>query len=413
MKPLRTKSGTRLPLMFAVALAATLPVVATAGPPPADKCEATKNKIAGQFYACLQKAEATAILKAAAADYSKCTAKFLDKWGTAEDKGEGACPDTIVATQDMADYLAAQSAEAASVIGGAGIPTCDSDLETCQNALAECATGCDAPLACPAPEAGHQTICGQLFDLEDGSEFEAVGATGTPCTTPTVDGPCSLDIRAYDALAFSTDPMSAMPLVTGAVYIDDCGRYRVADIAVPSGPFIELVIDDDDFSEAGPAGSTNTVGVSVSKQAGVATEDVGGWVASEATTDLWEASGGPPVSGGLFIPIFFESMDPSNRDLQDGVTLSRSGSPAPLQDNYFVATEAARRTVDPAATATGINGTVLVTGASVSDGVVYSGTGGGVSADCVWETHAGASLAFILSVQDIRPQDAIGQTCDR
>jgi len=85
----------------------------------------------------------------------------------------------------------------------------------------------------------------------------------------------------------------------------------------------------------------------------------------------------------------------------------------PLQDHYFVATETARHTIDAAATATGNNGTVLVTGASVGDGPVYGGIGGGLSSDCVWETHAGASLANIVSVQDFRPQDAVGQTCDR
>jgi hypothetical protein len=409
----RTTTKLRLNKALVMALTAVLPVAATAGPLPADKCEAGKNKIAGAYYACLEKAESTAILKATMPDYSKCTAKFLDKWDSAEDKGAGTCPDTIAVTQDMADYLKAQAAEAASVVGGADIPTCAADLASCQNALAACATGCDAPLPCPAPSASHQTICGQLYDLEDGAKFQAVGATGTQCTTTTADGPCSLDIVAYDALAFGMDPMTATPLTSDPVYIDDCGRFRVSDLTVPSGPFVELAIDDADLVDHGPTGSTNTVGVSLAKQTGAATANVDGWIASKATTDTWELSGSPPVSGGLFVPIFYESIATTSRDLQDDVTMTSSGNPIPLQDNYFVATETARHTIDAAATATGANGTVLVTSASVAESSVYSGSGGGLPASCVWETHTGASLPSILSVQSFRPKDAVAQTCDR
>jgi hypothetical protein len=403
----------RLMVAFAVTLTAVLPVATTAGPPPADKCEASKNKIAGSYYSCLEKAESKAILKGLPPDYSKCTEKFLDKWGTAETKGAGSCPDTITAAQDMADYLAAQAAETASVLGGADIPTCAAELATCQDQLAAFGSGCDAPFACPATNAGHQTICGQLFDLEDGSKFQAMGAAGTQCTTPTAEGPCSLNIIAYDAVDFATNPAAATPLASDPVYIDDCGRYRLTDIVVPSGPFIGLSIDDADAPDSGPEGSTNTVSVSVAKQAGSSTANIDGWIASQATTDMWEISGAPPVSGGLFIPIFHEAVATTSRDLQDGVSVTKSGSPVPLQDHYFVATETARQSIDPSATVTGVNGTVLVTGASINDGVVYSGTGGGLSSECQWETHAGSSVPFILSVQAFRPQDVIGQACDR
>lgn len=414
MGAFRTRTRTSRPLVFAAALLAAVPVAATAGALPADKCEASKNKIAGAYYACVEKAEATAILKALPPDHSKCTAKFLAKWGTAETKGAGACPDTITLPQDMADYLAAQAAEATSVIGGANIPTCTADLASCRADLAALGAGCDAPFTCPAPTAANRhTICGQLFDLEDGSRFQAIGAAGTECTTPTVEGPCSLKIVSYDALDFAANPGTAAPLPSGPIYIDDCGRYRVPDITIPSLAFIELVIDDADVAKQGPTGSTNTVGVTTPTQAGAATPDFDGWVASKATTDNWESSGGPPVSGGLYIPIFYERVPTMNRDLQDGVTITATGSLVPLRDHYFVATESARRTIDPTATATGINGTVLVTGASMSEGVAYSGIGGGLSSDCQWETHMGTSLANILSVQDFRPQDAIGQTCDR
>ena len=106
--------------MIAAALALALPLAALAGPTPADKCEASKNKIAGAYYSCREKAEATAITKALPADYSKCTAKFDDKWGDAETKGAGDCPDNVL-TPDMNAYIAAQAAEAALVVAGAPI----------------------------------------------------------------------------------------------------------------------------------------------------------------------------------------------------------------------------------------------------------------------------------------------------
>ncbi len=61
---------------------------------PAAKCEAAKNKEAGKYAFCRQSAEAKAIKKGEAPDYSKCDAKFSDKWGKADAKGGAACPTT-------------------------------------------------------------------------------------------------------------------------------------------------------------------------------------------------------------------------------------------------------------------------------------------------------------------------------
>jgi len=97
---------------------------AIAAPDPADKCEVSKNKIAGAYYACRAKAEATAIAKGVAADFSKCTAKFNDKWAGAETLGSGMCPDNVVTTEVNA-YLAGQAADAAKIIAGTeDLPVC-------------------------------------------------------------------------------------------------------------------------------------------------------------------------------------------------------------------------------------------------------------------------------------------------
>lgn len=111
-------------LLLATALVASAAAAATA---PADKCEAAKNKAAGAYYACRAKAEAYAISKSVAADYSKCTAKFDDKYGDAETAGEGACPDDVL-TAPMNAYIAGQATSVAGILSGAeAIPDCGDD----------------------------------------------------------------------------------------------------------------------------------------------------------------------------------------------------------------------------------------------------------------------------------------------
>src|SRR5688572_1141172 len=63
--------------------------------------------------------------------------------------------------------------------------------------------GCGAPVACPPPSAGKQTICGQLFDFGTRERFEATGATGARCAPGATAGPCTVGIRAFDAIAFA------------------------------------------------------------------------------------------------------------------------------------------------------------------------------------------------------------------
>jgi len=280
--------------------------------------------------------------------------------------------------------------------------------------------GCDATFACPQPaDNTKQTICGQLFDFEDDTKFQAASASGTKCTATTADGPCALSIRAFDALAFGMDPQNAPELEHGEIYIDDCGRYRVPDITIPTNPFVGLGIDDANAANMGPLGVTNTVGIATAKRGGMATPDLDGWIVRRATTDKWTASGGPPISGGIYAPVYRRFMDlpevplAMRRLRQDGVTFIRSGNTIPAQDHYFMAGEQTRETIDAAATVTGMNGTALITGATVADLVAYSGQGGGLSSTCRWETRAGASLPFIVFIQNFYPINAVAQQCDR
>ncbi|MFN2426228.1 MAG: hypothetical protein ABR587_07245 [Candidatus Binatia bacterium] len=156
---------------------------ALAAPSPAQKCEASKNKLAGGYYGCRAKAEAKAIIKGTAADYSKCTAKFGTKWDSAETAGAGMCPDDIAVTADVEAFIAGQATAAAGLVAGTvAIPECGDGAvnvagEHCDGAALDgntcatfglhgtlaCTPGCEFDLggcsACPASSISYEDAC--------------------------------------------------------------------------------------------------------------------------------------------------------------------------------------------------------------------------------------------------------------
>lgn len=265
--------------------------------------------------------------------------------------------------------------------------------------------GCSAPIACPAPSTGKQTICGQLYNFETDQTFAATGATGARCQAGATAGPCALGIRAYDAVMFSMNPTGATPLSVADTYIDDCGRYRLTDVTLPASPFIGLGIDD---AMAGPAGITNSTGVATPAAAGAATRNLEAFIAPKSTTDMWTASGGPPISGGIYAMVF--RANSTGRNNRAGIAVSKNNMSASAFDYYFTAAQTTRATVDAIATTTGANGTGLVTGATLGDGTTaYNGTG--LPTECSYPGFPGVSLPFILFVQVLRPTNASGATC--
>ena len=268
--------------------------------------------------------------------------------------------------------------------------------------------GCSAAFACPAPAAGKQTICGQIYNFEDNSLYQGPNPSGAKCMPGATDGPCALSITAYDAIQFGTNPATAQPLAVDEVYLDDCGRYRITNITPPAGPFVGLGVDDSNTANRGPLGVTNTVGVAIPKQVSMSTKDFEAYIVKKSTTDQWVASGAPPLSGGYYVNVF--RAHKTGIDNQAGVQATRGGNPNTANDYYFAPGETTRRTVQTRATVTGMNGTALITNAAVSEGPAYAGSGV-IPAECVWEAHAGASLPNIVFIQLFRPGNAIGQTC--
>ena len=216
---------------------------------------------------------------------------------------------------------------------------------------------------------------------------------------------------SYDAYEFGNNPATAQKLQSDPFYMDDCGRYRITNIKTPTGPFIGLGLDDRDVAMMGPSGNTNSVGWATPTVGGTSTKDLDGFIAKKSTTDAWTASNGPPLSTGILTAIFFANQ--AGPTLQDGVQFTKNSATIPANTFYFTAAGTTRTTVDTNQTATGANGTALVTGAKVSDLLAFSGTGGGLDTTCKWATHAGASLPNIVFVQEFRPVNALGQTCTR
>jgi hypothetical protein len=95
------------------------------------KCEADKNREAGKYAYCLQKARArlltTGDTRVYAVKVERCNGTFRDKWQRLEDRtaGEGVpCPDGLGDPNLLTEFVMEQSDALGTVLGGAGVPHC-------------------------------------------------------------------------------------------------------------------------------------------------------------------------------------------------------------------------------------------------------------------------------------------------
>lgn len=281
--------------------------------------------------------------------------------------------------------------------------------------------GCS--LSCPTPTGSTKmSICGQIYDFENMSEFkEGAMPDGMPCNpqAPAASGPCALTVIPYDAINFGTNPTTTQPLQHGTVTVNNCGKFSIADVETSGTTFIGVGVDD--VAGMGPTGVSVTSAVAIPKAANQAVPNVEAFMVKPSTAMTWATTSGGGVSlqTGVFATVFRKhrlpltdtSFDP--KEPQPGVTIVK-GSPSttiPNNDFYFGANVVDHTTIDPAATATGINGTGLVNNASVpNDSLTYQGQGG-LGTGCRWELHGGASLPGIVYVQIFHKADIIGMTC--
>lgn len=271
--------------------------------------------------------------------------------------------------------------------------------------------GCSAPIACPTPAAGKQTVCGQIYNFADNTPFAATGATGTKCAAGATEGPCALAMVAVN-------PVGGKPYATGAVYIDDCGRYRIPDMETAGQSFVVVKMDDivDIAKTTAPL-----TGVTVPTFVGfpvmsTRTTNFDTWVVNQATTDMWKPNGGPDVNtaSGVYAAVFRAHVCDATTGLCPGGDRLETKAGATIMGNtgtkyYFAANDPNHEIISASATVTGINGTVLT---SISPMVGFTRLDGGpIDANCVWDHHTAGASGIGVFFQIYRPVNNGSQTC--
>jgi hypothetical protein len=130
---------------------------------PSLTCESSKNKEAGKYSYCRQRAEARYAITGNAQGYqhalATCAASIAARWSLIETKANGACPKNADLPAIQAAVDAHTKAIAMALAGGA-LPacpddlatcadqfgTCESDFGTCQTGLGSCLAGQQTPL---------------------------------------------------------------------------------------------------------------------------------------------------------------------------------------------------------------------------------------------------------------------------
>lgn len=193
--------------ILAVGVVATLVLLcggtASATVTPAHKCQAAKNKAAGKYAACRQKAEAKLITTNDTLKYSdmigKCEMKFADKWAkldAAAARKNVLCPDAPVSQAQFKTVIDEHSANITTALNGGGLVLCGNGIkdgiESCDgNDLG--ATSCTSfgfaggTLACAA-NCGFNTsgcnpiVCGNGI-IDAGEQCDQDNLNGETCVT--------------------------------------------------------------------------------------------------------------------------------------------------------------------------------------------------------------------------------------
>jgi hypothetical protein len=255
--------------------------------------------------------------------------------------------------------------------------------------------GCGAPINCGTPVAGKMSICGQLLNVEDNTPIQATGADGSPCdpANPTTDGPCSMGIQAYDAIAFATDPTTATPLPTDEVLINNCGQFRIKNITPNGAQYIGIGLDDNPKA----ADMHRLTGGALPTASGKALTGFPAYAVKNTIDTQWSTqaglSGSTFAQRGFYMALFLHGAAPVA-----GVKITISGGTDPTNDYYFSDTApASRMTVDPAAAMTGANGAGLMIGHN-GNLTTYSGMGGEPT-NCKWPSDLGDQITNVAFIQ--------------
>ena len=151
---------------------------------PAQTCRSAKNKEAGKYANCRQKADAkyaiTADDAARTVALQKCLDKYDSKWPVLESKASGAgdpCPSTGDQTAIEA-AVAEHTTNVATALAGGPLSSCPANLATCEADAGTCRSDldtCQAALSA-APSCGNGI-------LDSGEACDADALAGSTCVT--------------------------------------------------------------------------------------------------------------------------------------------------------------------------------------------------------------------------------------
>ncbi|MBZ0234032.1 MAG: hypothetical protein K8M05_17010 [Deltaproteobacteria bacterium] len=212
-------------------------------------------------------------------------------------------------------------------------------------------------------------------------------------------------MRYFDALDLASNPTGAVPLEPQEAVVDDCGRFRASNLPRATLGFIAIAIDDP--PGVTPAEPHRATGVVFANQLGSEPNDVRAYATRVATDQLWTTSAGLTGSTfaerGVLLKVFVHQDQPVA-----GIGARRNGAAVPDDDFYFSDAGRTRRTVDPARSATGPNGSVLVINGpspTAHDGA------GGEPTGCVRPETLGAAVPGVVFVDVVEAQTLEGAAC--
>jgi hypothetical protein len=268
--------------------------------------------------------------------------------------------------------------------------------------------GCISDFVCPAT-VGSVSVCGRLWDIETDVPIALPAINPQmPCDprNPSSDGPCSLSVRFYDAATFARSPTTA-PVITppAGVFVDGCGRYKAENLPRDQFDLLAVVVDD----AAGNADLHRPTAVALEAPPDTTTSfrDSRAYTMRNSTDVAWSTpifgSGATFAERGALAIAFTYHAAPVS-----GVQAQRNGAAIPDDDYYFRDVGVLRSMIDPAATSTGANGTVLVTNASLL--APYGGIGAEPSG-CTWPSQPAITGPGILFVQRIEAIAAPDTPC--
>jgi hypothetical protein len=236
---------------------------------------------------------------------------------------------------------------------------------------------CD--LQCSVPPAGKFCIAGQLRDTENNDP---------------IPGENSVEITFYEASSFVSGPNITPPLSIDTITMNSCGQFLAQGITTPVTGFVVIKTDDitgvDDYLPTGalyPVTPNSQV------------DNINLFATRYTTDNQWTSSASDPFGGLLFYEEGAAALIFMHLDVPvGGVTITVNNTLQTADDFYFSdSTFNSRTAIDTNLTATGINGTGIITKSFL---VNHSGTGS-EPAGCEWPSNLSASIPGVLMVQEV------------